>query len=120
MGCVYMLQCSLRGRPVRCVHVAMFVEGEACEMCAWCNVRGQRGTWTSYSVQTTTGHTTLVTEFVAARSCHNIIFSSQPWPLKGKEHKVQDPPPPPPPPVPSPFLRGEDGNCVMSSASAAS
>ena len=34
MGCVYMLQCSLRGRPVRCVHVAMFVEGEACEMCA--------------------------------------------------------------------------------------
>ena len=25
-----------------CVHVAMFVEGEACEMCAWCNVRGGR------------------------------------------------------------------------------
>ena len=91
-----------------CVHVVMFVEGKACEMCTWCNVRGQRGTacdtWTSYSVQTTTGHTTLVTEFVAPRSCHNVIFSSQPWPLKGKEHKVQETPPPPPPPPPPPSL----------------
>ena len=30
---VYMLHCLWRGRPVRCVHVAMFVEGEASEMC---------------------------------------------------------------------------------------